>query len=89
MVPSEKARGNGYKLNYRKFYLSIKEKLFYCEGEQTLELVAQRDCGVTIPGDTQNLTGHGCEQPVLAEPDLSRRAGLINLQRSLLTSSIL
>lgn len=28
---------------------------FYCEGAQTVKQVAQRDCGVSILGDTQNL----------------------------------
>lgn len=28
---------------------------FYCEGAQAVKQVAQRDCGVSIPGDTQNL----------------------------------
>ncbi|KAK4830092.1 hypothetical protein QYF61_008519, partial [Mycteria americana] len=40
-----------------------KKALFYREGGQTLELVAQRSCGVSIPGDTQ--TEHSPGQPAL------------------------
>ena len=40
--------------------------VFYGEGGQTLAQAAQRGCGVFILGDTQNLTGHGLEQPALS-----------------------
>ena len=38
---------NGHKLKYRKFHLNIRKKLFYHEGDQTPEQVAQRGCGVS------------------------------------------
>lgn len=38
--------------------------------------------------DTQNLTGQSLEQPVLADPDLSREVGPDSLQRSLPDSTI-
>lgn len=38
-----------------------------CEGGQTLEQAANRGCGVSICGDSQNPTGHGPGQPVLAD----------------------
>lgn len=47
--------------------------MFYSEDGQALAQVAQRGCGVSIPGDVQNLPRHGPEQPVLADPALSRR----------------
>lgn len=31
---------------------------FYCKGGHSLEQVAQRDYGVSIPGDIENSTGH-------------------------------
>lgn len=46
------------------------------------EQVAHRVCGVSITGDAQNSTGRSSEQPALAEPALSRGAGL-GLQSSL------
>lgn len=33
--------------------------------------VAQRGCGISTLGDTQNLTGHGSEEPTVADPALS------------------
>lgn len=36
-----------------------KETLFHCEGGQTLHQVAQRGCGVSIPGDIGNQLGWG------------------------------
>ncbi|KAK4832246.1 hypothetical protein QYF61_021171 [Mycteria americana] len=44
----------------------------WCPGGLTLERVAQRGCGVSIVGDTQNSAGHGPEQPALPDPALSR-----------------
>lgn len=45
---------------------------FECEEGPTLELLAQRVRGVSILGGTPNLTGHGLEQPVAADPALSK-----------------
>ena len=41
------------------------EALSYCDGDQALEQVAQRGCGISILGDTQKLSGHGPGQPTL------------------------
>lgn len=49
-----------------------KTKLLYCEDDQTLEQASQRGCGVSVLGDTQNLTGHGFGQPAVADRALSR-----------------
>ena len=49
-----------------------KKTLFYCDGDQTLEQITQRGCGVFILGDIQNPAGHSPEQPALADPVLSR-----------------
>jgi len=48
----------------------------YSRGDGTQEQVAQRGCGASTSGHTQNLTGHGPEQPAVVEPALSREAGL-------------
>ncbi|KAK4825029.1 hypothetical protein QYF61_023033 [Mycteria americana] len=63
IVPTDRTRGNGHKLTYIKFYLTQEHFFFfffffffYCEGSQTLEQVAQRGCGVFLPGDTPNQT---------------------------------
>lgn len=39
---------------------------WYCEGGQTLERIAQGDCGVSVCGDIQNQTGHSPGQPAYA-----------------------
>jgi len=48
------------------------KRLLYCEGGQTLEGLAQGDCGVSVFADSQNLAGHSPEQAAVAYPDLSR-----------------
>ena len=44
-----------------------KEEILYCEGEETLEQVAQRSCGCPLPGNVQGQVGRGFEQPGLVE----------------------
>ena len=73
----------GHKLKYKKFHLNIRENLFSCEGDCTLEQVAARGCGVSVLGDIKNPTGHGPGQPAVVDTTLSRRAGLDLLQRYL------
>lgn len=54
-----------------KLHLNLKKKkkkLFYCEGDQTLEKVSQGGCIVSVSGRTKSSTGHGPEQAVLADP---------------------
>lgn len=46
-----------------------RKSIFFCKGDQTLEQVAQRGCGVSDLGDIKNLAEHGPEQP---DPVLSR-----------------
>lgn len=60
-----------------------KVKLIYYEGGQALEQIAQRCCGVALPGDIQNPTQHSPGQTAPADPALSRRVGWDELQRSL------
>lgn len=49
-------------LAYKKLDLNTEKTLFYHEGSQTLEQLAQRDCGVSIHRDIQSLSGNGPEQ---------------------------
>lgn len=63
-------------------------KLFHCEGHQTLEQVAQRGCGVSVLGESQNMCGHNLGQPTLVDSALSRGFDLDDLQSSLPTSTI-
>lgn len=45
-----------------------KGNLFHHEGGKALEQVAQRGCEILHLGIIQSLTGHGPEQPALADP---------------------
>lgn len=49
----------------------MEEKSFSNKSCQSVEFVAQRGCGVSIPGDTQDLIGHSSEQAATAYPALS------------------
>lgn len=66
----------------------MRKRLLFCEGDRALEQVAQRGCGVTLPGDTQNVPGCDPTQPAIEEPAIAG-VGLGELHRSLPTSSIL
>ena len=37
----------------------------YCGGDRALEQAAQRSCGVSVSGDTQDLPGHSPVQPTV------------------------
>ena len=65
-VPTDRTRGDGHKLKYMKFHLTQEYPFFTVR--ESLEQVAQRGCGVFLPGDTQNRTTHSPGRPVLADP---------------------
>jgi len=48
-------------------YTRYKKEIFYHEGGETLEHVAQRGSGGLIPGNSQGQVGWGPEQPGLVE----------------------
>ncbi|GAB0178714.1 mitochondrial enolase superfamily member 1 [Grus japonensis] len=56
MVPSDRTRGNGHKLE-QEIPSEREEKLLHCEGDRTLEQAAQRGCGVSFSGDIHNPPG--------------------------------
>ncbi|KAJ7415279.1 hypothetical protein WISP_78930 [Willisornis vidua] len=62
--PSDRTRGNGHKLN------RMKGEQF--EGDIGPEQVAQKGCGVFLPGDTRNPPGCEHVQPAPGEPTLAR-----------------
>jgi len=67
------------------------EEIFYNEGGETIEQVAQRDGRCPIPGNIQGQAGSGSEQPDLVE-DVSAHGtgvGLDDLQRLLPIQTIL
>lgn len=86
MASSDRTRGSGHKQT-TKFDQCKKTHFFTVE--MVKAQVAQRGGGVSIFGGVKNTTVNRPEQCVLLVPTLSKEAGLNNLQRSLLTSSIL
>jgi len=49
------------------------EALFHCEGDQAMEQVAQRGCGLCIFGDIQRPPGHSPGQAALGGPACAER----------------
>jgi len=73
----DRIRSNGFKPREGRFRLGDKEEVFYSEGGEALEQVAQRGGGCCIPGQV----GRGSEQPGLVEdvPAHCRGVGLDDL----------
>lgn len=67
-------------------YMKIKK---ICKADNIMEQVAWRSCGVYIPGDKQNPTGHRHKPSTLGYPALRKGVGLGDLQSCLPTSKIL
>jgi len=89
-VCCDKTRDNVFKLKEDRFR-QYKEEIFYPEGSETLEQVAQRGGRCPIPGNLQGKVGRGSEQPDLAEdvPGHCRWVELDDCQMSLPTQIIL
>ncbi|PKU42085.1 hypothetical protein llap_7601 [Limosa lapponica baueri] len=73
VVPSDRTRGNGHKLEYKKFHLNMRRN---CESGRALEETAQRGGGVSFFGNIQNPPGHVPVQPAVGRPALARGVGL-------------
>ena len=52
VASSSRTRGNGQKLECRKFHTNT-SKNFFTVSDRALEQAAQRGCGVSFYGDTQ------------------------------------
>lgn len=56
-------RGSGHKLEHRMFHTNMEE--LYCEGDIALQQAAQRGCGASFSGDTQDLPNCFPVQPAV------------------------
>lgn len=64
-LSSDVTSGNGHRNETQGALSEHQETPLHCEGDQTLSQVAWWDCGVSILGNTQKLSGHGCRWPCL------------------------
>jgi len=69
VVPSNRTRGNGHKVNHGKFHLK-KRRIFFGD-YRALEQFAQKGCGVSFSGNVQNPPGCSPVQPALGESALA------------------
>lgn len=77
VVPSDRKRGSGHKLKHRKYHLNTIKLflLWFTVAVHECWHRFQRSCGVSIPGDPLNLSGHcpgKCGKPALAAHALSK-----------------
>jgi len=79
----KRTSSNGFKLREGRFKLD-KEEIFYYEGGETLEQVAQRGGRCPISGNVQGQVGQGSEHPGLVKdvPIHCTGVGLDDLQNS-------
>lgn len=74
---------------HSKFHLHMREELLYCDVNRALEQVAQRGCGVSLTGDTQEPFGGNPVPCGLGWHCLTRVAGIDDPLWSLTTLPIL
>lgn len=74
---------------FREWLALAAPRLLSLRSNSLAVVIVQRGCGVSIPGDSQNLTAHRPGHPAPAHLALSWGLGCNDLQRSLPTSAIL
>lgn len=82
VVPRDRTRGSGHKLEHRMFHFKHEENLHSCEQDTALEQAVQRGCGMSPKEETQNPPIHIPVQPTVGSL-LQQGVGLDNPQRSL------
>jgi len=89
VVPSDRTRGNGHKLKYRKFHLNMRKNFFALRVTKPCHRLLREVVDSAISGDIQDPPGQGPVQPAVANPASARGVGLDDTQRSLPTPNIL
>jgi len=65
-------KGQQEQIEARVVPAEYEEERIYFEDDRALEQAAQRVCGFSCSGDTQNPPGHSSVQPALGEPALAK-----------------
>jgi len=64
-INSPQNKDKWFEIERGEIQTRYQEEILHCESGETLEEVAQRDCGCPLPGGVQGQAGWGCEQPGL------------------------
>lgn len=79
VVPNDRARGSGYKLEYRKFYLNTRKHVFAVIVVEHWYRLAREIRHSNVHRGIQNLGRHDPGQPALADHGLHNGVGLEDL----------